>query len=427
MIGRVAKNTVFLSVSHVFARGIGFLYAVFLARFLGVHDFGIYSFTLAFIYPFIQVADFGIERYILRDLSRDPGKSPKYLASLLPLRILFSITALAVAISLGLILGQPQTQIIYFAVFGLALIPYNLIFLFTSYLNSQEKMEYYALANIAQITLTAGLGTLFALLKLGLAVILLSYPLANLIILFFFLANAKKWKIHLGWSIDFDFWKKSLSESWVFAALLIIAVFYLRLSTIMVGILKGPEATGLYTSASKFVEAMILIPQSLALALFPLSSKLILEDKEKLKNVYKKGLGILFLFSLPFSFALIFGSKIITGFAYGKEYLPAVPVFTLLGISVILFFVNSLAGNIIQNSNQVKKFLPLAVLNLGALLIFALILIPKYSIVGAAWAVVGGEIVGLVINNVFVYRILAERSSPNEDISPDVHRGDIKI
>jgi O-antigen/teichoic acid export membrane protein len=409
MISKVARNTFFLSASHVFARGIGFLYAIFLARFLGVHDFGIYSFTLAFIYPFMQVADFGIERYILRDLSRDPDRSSYYLSNLIPLRILFAITALAIAILLGLILGQTSTQIIYFFVFGLALIPYNLIFLFTSYLNSQEKMEYYAVANIMQITLTAGLGIIFALLKFGLVAIFLSYPLANVILLLFFLVKAKKWNIPLGWNMDWKFWKKSLTESWIFAALLIIAVFYLRLSTIMVGVLKGPEATGLYSSASRFVEAMILIPQSLALALFPLSSKLILEDKEKLKRVYKKGLGILFLFSLPFSFALIFGSKIITGFAFGKEYLPAIPVFMVLGISIIFFFLNALAGNIIQNSNYVKKFLPFAGLNFVILLIFTLILIPRYSIVGAAWAVVGGEIAGLIINNLFVYQILAER------------------
>lgn len=406
MYKKVAKNTVFLSASHIFARAIGFLYAVFLARFLGVYNFGIYSFTLAFVYPFIQVADFGVERLILRDLSREPQKASHYLSRLLPLRIFLSLAALLIIIILGIGLGQSASQIIYFIAFGLLLIPYNLLFLFTGYLNSQERMGYYAIANIAQIVLTAGMGSLFVLLNFNLIVIFLAYPLANLIVLLFFLAKAKDWKIHLGWEIDWSFWRESLSQSWVFAGLLILAVFYLRLSTIMVGILKGPEATGLYSSASRFVEAMVLIPQSLALALFPLSSKLILNDKERLKKVYTKGLIVLFLFSLPFSFALIFGSKIITGFAFGEEYLPAIPVFVVLGISVIFFFVNALAGNIIQNSNHVKKFLPFAGLNFIILLSLALVLIPKYSIVGAAWAVVGGEIAGLVINNMFVYRIL---------------------
>ncbi len=409
MLLKVVKNTLFLSVSQILARLIGFLYVIFLARYLGVYSFGIYSFTLAFIYNFIPVADFGLERYILRDLSRQPQKSAYYLARLLPLRVFLALGAFVAAMILGLILGQPPVQILYLAVFGLALFPYNLIFLFTGYLNSQEKMEYYAAANIVQISLTAALGIAFAQLKLGLLAILLAYPLASLLVLTFFIFNARRWRIRLGWQIDFYFWKKSLKQSWIFAALIILAVFYLRLTTIMVGLLKGPEATGLYSSASKFIEAMILIPQSLALALFPLSSKLIVEDKKRLKEIYLKGLGILFLFSLPFSLALILGAGLITGLAYGPEYQPAIPVFMILGLAVILFFVNSLAGNIIQNSTQVGRFLPLAVINFLSLLVLCLILIPRHYIVGAAWAMVGGEVVGLVVNNLFVYRILSQR------------------
>jgi len=50
--------------------------------------------------------------------------------------------------------------------------------------------------------------------------------------------------------------------------------------------------------------------------------------------------------------------------------------------------------------------LPWAVANFLVALILCLILIPRYSIVGAAWAVIGGEIFGLVINNWFVWKIL---------------------
>ena len=93
---------------------------------------------------------------------------------------------------------------------------------------------------------------------------------------------------------------------------------------------------------------------------------------------------------------------------YGSNYLGAVPVFMILGLSFVFFFPNALAGNIIQNSDKFKRFLPWAVANFLVALILCLILIPRYSIVGAAWAVVGGEIFGLIINNWFVFRILKE-------------------
>ncbi len=64
MLAKVAKNTLFLSASQVTARLIGFFYFIFLARFLGVATFGIYNFTLAFVYNFVPVADFGLERFV---------------------------------------------------------------------------------------------------------------------------------------------------------------------------------------------------------------------------------------------------------------------------------------------------------------------------------------------------------------------------
>jgi len=221
-----------------------------------------------------------------------------------------------------------------------------------------------------------------------------------------FLFKAGSWGLPLGWIIDKKFISKSLSQSWAFAFLLILAVIYLRISLILVGLLKGDYYTGLYGSAFKFIEAIILVPQSLALALFPLSARLFLEDKEKLKRVYRKGLGILLLFSLPFALFLIIGSKLIIGLTYGQSYMAAAPVLAILSVSLILFFVNVLPGNIIQNSPQFKRFLPWALVNFLITLILCLFLIPRFSIIGAAWAVVGGEFAGLIINNLFVWKIL---------------------
>jgi O-antigen/teichoic acid export membrane protein len=406
---KIAKNTVFLSLAQIAGRFIGFFYFLFLARFLGVATFGIYNFTLAFVYNFVPVADFGLERLVLRDISRDEKKISFYLARLLPLRLLLSLGAYLLVLILGLILGQSLRQIGYLAVFGLFIFPYSFTYLLSSFLNAQEKMKYMSLAVVVGQLLIFILGMVFVLLRFPLAVIFLAGVLGQLIVAVFFLLRAKTWGLPLGWVVDKEFFLKVLSSSWAFAFLLILAVFYLRISLILVGLLKGDYYTGLYGSAFKFIEAMILIPQSLALALFPLSSRLFLEDKQRLKSIYQKGLGILLLFSLPFVLVLVFFPKLIITLAYGQAYLPAVPVLSLLGLSLILFFLNALPGNIIQNSPRFKKFLPWSFLNFLIAMILGLILIPRFSIIGAAWAVVGGELAGLIINNLFVWRILKKQ------------------
>ena len=314
MIRRIAKNTFFLSASQLTGRIIGFFYFIFLARFLGVEIFGIYNFTLAFIYNFVPVADFGMERLVLRDISRRQNKTSFYLSRLLPLRFLFSLGAYIGALLLALVLGQNLNQITYLAVYGLFIFPLSFVYLLTSFFNAKEKMQYMAGANIAGPILTVILGITFVLLNFPLIFVFLAAVIAHSLVALFFLFKSPSWNLKLGWIIDKIFWKKALSQSWAFAFLLILAVFYLRLSLIMIGLIKGPYITGLYGSAFKFTEAIILIPQSLALALFPLSSRLFLQDKEKLFEIYKKGLGILFLiscfrFCLSFVFLKCFAGK----------------------------------------------------------------------------------------------------------------------
>jgi len=406
MFGKIVKNTFWLSTSQIIARGLGFFYFIFLARFLGVADFGIYSFTIAFVYNFIPVADFGIERLVLRDISREPEKTTYFLKRLLPLRMILAAIAYFLLVILALVFGQTGKQILYLAIFGLALFPYSFSFLLISFLNSREEMKFLAASNIFLILFTGVTGALLVILKFPLTILFFVYPLANFLLAGWFWLNSKELNLPLGGVIDLVFWKKCLSQSWAFATILILAVFYLRLSVVMLNLIKGSVATGLYNSAFKFVEATILIPQSLTLALFPLSSKLIISDKAKLKKIYLKALLILVLLSVPLMFVFLFAPQLLVKTTYGSNYLGAVPVFMILGLSFVFFFPNALAGNIIQNSDKFKRFLPWAVANFLVALILCLILIPRYSIVGAAWAVIGGEIFGLVINNWFVWKIL---------------------
>ena len=406
MLKKVAKNGIWLISSQALSRLIGLLYYVLVARVLSLENFGIYTFTLAFVYNFYSVADFGIERLVLKDVSRNIDKTGEYFNKLFPLRLFLSVAAIILFTILGVILGQRPSQLLYFVIFGLALVPYNLTYLIVSLENAKEKMHFMALANVSSILISISVGAFFLYLNFPLWCILSAFFWGNSIVFLIFFFNLHKLGLQLKINIDIVFWKKAIKESWVFALLTIIATFYLRTSVISLNLIKGSVETGLYGSIFKFVEGIILVPQSVAIALFPLSSRLFISDKEQLRNVYLKGLFVLLLCSLPFLFVFACFSKTLINFSFGAKFLPAVSVFPILGLAVVLFFLNSLAGNIIQNSPKVKHFLPFLFVNLILEIVLCLILIPKYSIMGAAWAVVGGEIFGLFINNLFVWKIL---------------------
>jgi len=230
--------------------------------------------------------------------------------------------------------------------------------------------------------------------------------LSYLIVFCVFVSLLKKADLFFKPVWDKEFMFACLSRSWPFAFFLIIGVFYLRLSVVMVGLIEGPEASGIYGSSYKFIEALILVPQSIALALFPIISRLFLDDKLRLKRIYLKSLAFLLVLSFPIFLVFRFLPELIINFSYGERYLGAVVVYPVFSLAIILFFLNSLPGNIIQSSEKPQKFLPFSIANVLLTLILCLILIPRYSIVGAAWSVFGGELFGLIVNNLYVRKLL---------------------
>jgi len=407
---KIIKNTVILSFANLLARAVGFFYFIFLGRILGVEIFGHYNFALALVYNFYPVADFGIERLILRDLSKDQSKAQIYFQKLIPLRLYFSAASIIIVTAWGLLIGKTALDKTNVFVFSLCLIPWTFNQLVAGIGNAFEKMEVQSVVAFGATFFTVVIGGTIARFGGSVTQILLAALFSNLIVSVIALRFSRKIGLRFKIDKDFGFIKKMLKESWIFALIMIMAVFYLRTSVILVNYFKGAYYTGLYSSAFKFIEASILIPQSFALALFPQTARLLKDNKKSLGINYIKSLELILIFALGYAVFFYFFAPLIIKLSYGNSYLEAVTVLRILGFAAIFFFLNTLPGNIIQNSLKVKKFLIFAFLNLVLVFIFGITLIPKYSIVGAAIAVLLAEVAGFVINNAFVWKILNEKS-----------------
>jgi len=405
---KIFRNTLFLSGSQIVGRLIGFFYFIYLARSLSVTDFGIYAWVLGFVYNFYPLADFGIEKIVIRDLPRKPEKANYYLKRLLPLRLYLGLASLLILLIVGLLMGIGSFKLFLVFLFGLSILPTNLIHLIAFIENAREKSMTYALSTLGIISLTALLGVLIINFNLPLAYLLIAYFISSLTVLGFLFSKMHSLGLNLGWKQDFLFWKKIIKDAWAFALITTLAVFYLRISLVLTGYLLGDYWAGIYGASSKFIEAGVMIPQGITLALFPLFSRLLKGDKKRLKAIYLKTWFLLLMLSLPIGATMFWGGKFFIPLIYGSEYLPSVPVFSTMGLLIIFLFVNSIAGNIIHNSKKVKQFLPFSFLNFLVGLGLGLFLIPRIGVMGGVWAMVGGEVFGLIVNNLFVFKILNE-------------------
>ncbi len=388
------------------------MFFIYLARNLPVERFGVFTWVLGLGYNFYPLADFGIQRYILKYLSRDLSQSKIFLAKLMPLRLVLAVGSVLASSLLALILSSPE-KAGYVGLFGLALLPFNLIFLYTATKNAAEKMKFHSFATIAVTLAYTLIGVVMIQLGLNLPWLFSAYFFGNLIVLAGIFNQADDLNLSFNWDWDSKFYKQVINESWAFAMLQLIAVFYLRLSLVLVGSILGDYSAGIYGTASKFVEAGILLPQSIALAFFPTFSKLFANNKNRLKNVYWKSLPFLAVLGITTATAMWVTGPYLIPIVFGPGYRPAIPVFKLMGVVMFFFFINSLAGNIIENSSKVKRFLPFRILNFLVALTAGLFFIPKMGVIGGVWAMIVGEVFGVISNNWFVVKILSAKQTDN--------------
>ena len=98
-------------------------------------------------------------------------------------------------------------------------------------------------------------------------------------------------KIEFNWKI----WKFLIKESWPFAITGISINLYLWIDTILLSVIHGQEAVGLYNASYKLILVLLFIPVVFNNAFFPLMSQYFISSKESLKVTFDKVFKIMIL------------------------------------------------------------------------------------------------------------------------------------
>lgn len=407
-MGKITKNTIWLFSSQIFAKAVGLFYVLYLARVLGVKKFGQYEVVLAFVFIFFTLVDFGLNRLLIRDVSRKVKEAGVFLGNALGFRLALSIITYGLSLFFAFILGYSLSMVYLIALSSLIFFSQGLWFCFEAIFMAKEAVEVCAFGTAILAILNPIFGIFLLNSGFGVAGVLAGMVFSSLLVLFYFGLWAEKKGIFWRFSFERKFFCHFLKEGLKFAFLTILSLAYLKNGMVILSRLMGEEAVGFYAVAYKIIEVGILFPNAFAIALFPQVSRLVLTNKKRLAKLYLWSILLSFLLALPLAFAACLFPQEILGFLFGEEFTPAAPAFSVLGVALILFFVNALPGNIIQSSKSLISFLPWAFFNVFLNILFNFILIPRFSFLGAAYAMLITETIGFVINNVFVIKILKD-------------------
>jgi O-antigen/teichoic acid export membrane protein len=165
-----------------------------------------------------------------------------------------------------------------------------------------------------------------------------------------------------------------------------LSLAYVRIDAVLLGVLKGPTAVGLYQSATNLVLYLNVLPRMLNMSMYPQMSRAWPDHPLALRHLRDASLRLLGAVAIPITVGSFLLAPEIFGTLYGPKFEPAVRFYQLLVLVIPLRILGNTLGTVITSvDRQAQRAFIVGVaaaLNLG----LNLILIPILSIDGAVIA-----------------------------------------
>lgn len=278
---RILKNTFSAVFLQNFSRLATFLFYFYLARLIGVEQFGVFTYALTVITLSGVIAQFGMVSLVIREAARDKTRSNLYLCSMTVVQ-----TALGVIVAIGTVifvvlhqLPQLQANLIY--AFTIYMVASNVVGGFITLFRAYEKLEYEAYLAIAENLLLVGAGVY--LLKSGFSIMVLPWLYLICTVLFkgfFGYILYQKYIGRLTWQFNFPFAWSLLKKAYPFALSWIAGSLVLKFDIVMLEALSNITEVGYYSAATRLVEALFTIGSGFGLAIYPILARYYVENPE---------------------------------------------------------------------------------------------------------------------------------------------------
>ncbi len=387
----LARNTIIYLSAQVGAKAVVFLLLLFIARTLGATNYGKFAFAYALMNLFWILARFGLELLISRDVAQDLARAPRYLGDTLQLHAYLGLAALGLMMaSLLFFQKSPETNILVLLL-GLAMILNSMAESFTFTFASQEQFGYQSalFASSQLLTLVFVLVALqagWALIGIGLgfAGAALVYLLAAWVICFRKIASPM-----FVW--DMQTLGQLMRRAVPFAVASAFVGVYYRIDVLILTAFTTDQVVGWYDAAHNFVWALKLIPTSLAAVLLPTFSRMYLTDKGKTLGTYRRIIKYISLAAPPIVFFTFTWAEPLAVLLLGPDYQESGRVLRWLVWAAGLMFINAQQGAILIATGRERQLLLATAVGAISNALLNLILVPRFSLYGAAIASVLSE------------------------------------
>jgi len=370
----------------------------FVARSLGVNNFGLYSAIVSFVQLFQFLSDFGLNKTLLKFGSTDLTKAQISFGNALFVKGILAIPTIFLISFFGFLSGYRSYEMIVLECFAVSLILDSYGTVFSSI---RRILGSFKLVSFFTVLRTA-INLVIIIIALSIKNSVISLAVANMLLsVIIFVISLTNTVLLLRPKLRLRLIQSFFKDSVIFSLNDFFLNIYARIGTVLLSFFDALSSVGIFSAAIRFTKIASIVPMQIKFALLPTMYRLL--DKEggneldRDKKIKSKRLFIILLkfmviFATPAVISIHFFSDSIIHLIFSKKYDLSIPLVKLFSLFIYLRFIETPFTLFYIAMHKHKKMVLFQGLTSLMNLILNFVLIPAYSIYGACFATLISEI-----------------------------------
>jgi len=380
------RNTALLVAFEVANPLLSLLLVGTMTRRLGPDGTGGYNLLLTFFFVAHSVTSLGLNSLITREVARDRRAAQAFLCTSGMVGALVSLfVAAGTMAALRLANYGPELERGGWMV-ALALLPSILILYSESIFIAFEKVQY-----IVVMAVTENAGRVLAGLWLlhhgfGVVPLIASFAFFRFLTLLVNLALFHRRIAPLYWAYDRRVRGELLRSIPVFGTIFIVATLYWRADVFMLSKMGTLAAVGFYTVGYRLFSIAQVVPKSYNTTIYPVFSKLFHHSPDSFRAANSLSIRYMLVVLLPIAAGIAGLADPLVRLLFGPDFAPAAGVLRIVIWTLVPYGVVRILASGLFASNRQAIDLKVNLLGLATNLLLNVALIPRYGMLGCAWA-----------------------------------------
>jgi len=391
----IARNSVFVLGVQVVLKILAFLFNVYVVRRLGAVYFGQYSAVMAYVAIFAIFTDWGMSPYAVREMAKNRKKTSWLLPNIVAIRVVLSFIITLIAPLSALWLGKENDMVLGILIASAGLILYAFQGPLDSALAARERLDYTSIFTLINQLVFWGLGVLLLINGLGFIGLIIASSVGVAVVAL--LSGWTLFKMGLGRLIlSARLWPQLFLAALPFGVSGISYAFMQHFNTVLMSFVLSDAAVGWASVPGTLIGPVMLIAQSIAIAMYPSMVRSHTENAESLPQVVWQAIKYLLIVCLPIVVGgTVLADRIIITL-YGETFANSIRVLQVMLWALPSLFLLELLGRVGSTLYLERPGARINVINAVLTVILNLILVPTLGILGAALAMVSGVTLRLV-------------------------------